>query len=56
MTTRALVCRIDARIAQPETRRFDVDLKVEVPKWRPELVAAGLTVLRAFVVAGPARP
>ena len=52
MTTRALVCRIDARMERPETRRFDVDLKSEIPRRRPELVAAGLTLLRAFVVAG----
>ena len=35
MTTRALVCRIDARVERPETRRFDVDLKVEVPGVAP---------------------
>lgn len=52
MVTRALLCRMDARVERPETRRFTVDLKAEIPKRRPELVAAVLTVLRAFVVAG----
>ena len=52
MTTRALLCRLDAKVERPETRRFDIDLKAEVPKRRPKLVAAGLTILRAFVVAG----
>ena len=52
MTTRTLISRLDAGIEKPETRRFDIDLKVEVPKRRPELVAAILTVLRAFIVAG----
>jgi hypothetical protein len=52
MTTRALLCRMDAGVERPETRRFDVDLKVEVPKQRTKLVAAGHTILRAFVVAG----
>ena len=52
MTTRTLISRLDAGIEQPETRRFDVDLKVEVPRRRPEIVAAGLTVLRAFIAAG----
>jgi Primase C terminal 2 (PriCT-2) len=52
MTTRTLISRLDAGIEQPETRRFDVDLKVEVPRRRPEIVAAGLTVLRAFDAAG----
>lgn len=52
MTTRALLCRMDARVERPETRRFDVDLKTAIPKRRPHLVTAALTVLRAFVVAG----
>lgn len=52
MTTRSLLCRLDARMENPETRRFDIDLKTWVPKHRVELVVAGLTVLRAFVVAG----
>ncbi|WP_210183133.1 bifunctional DNA primase/polymerase [Bradyrhizobium sp.] len=52
MTTRSLLCRLDAQMENPETRRFDIDLKTWVPKHRVELVVAGLTVLRAFVVAG----
>jgi hypothetical protein len=51
MITRALVCRMDAGIERPETRSFDIDLKVEIPKRRAELVIAGLTILRAFIVA-----
>jgi hypothetical protein len=51
MITRALLCKMDAGMEKPEIRRFDVDLKAEIPKRRPELVAAGLTALRAFVVA-----
>lgn len=52
MTTRAILCRIDAKVEKPETRKFKVNLKAEVPKRRTQLVMAGLTVLRAFVVAG----
>jgi hypothetical protein len=52
MTTRAILCRLDARVERPEERAFDIDLKKWVPEHRGELVAAGLTVLRAFVVAG----
>lgn len=52
MTRRAIVCRIDARTEHPERRRFDIDLKAVVPKRRGKLVAAGLTVLRAYIVAG----
>jgi hypothetical protein len=52
MTTRAILCRLDANVERPEERAFDIDLKKWVPEHRGELVAAGLTVLRAFVVAG----
>lgn len=52
MTTRALLCRMDAKIEKPETRRFDVDLKTWIPQHRPQLVAAGLTILRGYVAAG----
>jgi RepB DNA-primase from phage plasmid len=52
MITRSLICRIDSKMEHPEKRRFDIDLKSEVPKRRPQLVTAGLTILRAFVVAG----
>ena len=46
MITRALLCKLDAGIEKPEIRRFDVDLKTEIPKRRPELVAAGLNPAR----------
>ena len=52
MSTRAILCTMDAGVARPEERHFDVDLRVEVPRRRGELVAAALTVLRAFAVAG----
>lgn len=52
MSTRAILCTMDAGVAKPEERHFDVDLRVEVPKRRGELVAAALAVLRAYAVAG----
>jgi len=52
MSTRAIMCAMDAKMEQPEKRTFAVDLRVEVPKRRGDLVAAALTVLRAYVVAG----
>jgi hypothetical protein len=54
MSTRAILSVLDAKMERPETRSFTVDLRVEVPRRRGELVAAALTVLRAYVVA--ARP
>jgi hypothetical protein len=52
MTRRALLCRMDAGVENPETRSFDMDLNTWVPAHRVRLVAAGLTILRAFVCAG----
>ena len=52
MTRRALLCRMDAGMEHPEGRSFDLDLRTWVPANRVRLVAAGLTILRAFVVAG----
>jgi hypothetical protein len=51
MTTRAILCRLDAGVEHPEKRKFDVDLKTWIPANRGQLVAAGLTILRAFIVA-----
>jgi hypothetical protein len=50
--TRVLVGRIDAGMENPGERRFDRDLRTWIPENRGMLVAAALTVLRAFVVAG----
>jgi hypothetical protein len=52
MTRRALLCQMDAGIENPESRSFDMDLMKWVPDNRVKLVAAGLTILRAFVCAG----
>lgn len=52
MTTRVIVCRMDTGLENPGSRYFDRDLRAYVPENRPELVAAALTVLRSFIVAG----
>jgi hypothetical protein len=52
MTRRALLCRMDAGLENPEGRSFDTDLRRWIPAHRVRLVAAGLTILRAFVTAG----
>jgi hypothetical protein len=51
---RAVICRLDAKVERPDTREFDFDCHEEVLKARPELVVAGLTILRAYHVAKPA--
>lgn len=52
MSTRAILCTMDARVERPEMRSFSVDLRSEVPRRRGDLVAAALTILRAHAVAG----
>jgi hypothetical protein len=49
---RAVVCRLDAGVERPDTRTFDFDCHAEVLAARPELVVAGLTLLRAYHLAG----
>lgn len=51
LRTRALLCKLDAKTENPESRDFDFDLKELAANLRPQLVAAGLTVMRAFIVA-----
>ena len=48
---RTLMCSMDAGVEQPELRDFKTDVVEEARDRRGELVAAGLTVLRAWRVA-----
>jgi hypothetical protein len=52
LTRRAIVCRLDAKVANPEDRVFDFDPVVEVRQKRSQYVIDALTVLRAYVAAG----
>jgi putative DNA primase/helicase len=52
LATRVLLCRLDAKIERPEEREFQRDLRAYVFEHRSTLVAAALTVLRAYIVAG----
>jgi len=52
MRRRAILSRIDARTESPRSREFSVNLRKYIPEHRGELVAAGLTILRAFHLAG----
>ena len=51
LRTRTLLCRIDPKQENPETRKFDTDLRAEFFRRRPELIAAGLTLMRAYLCA-----
>lgn len=52
ITTRTLICELDPGCERPEERKFDINLHHYIPAHRGELVVAGLTVLRAYHVAG----
>lgn len=51
MVRRAVSCRMDAAMERPEDRKFDLDPKAYVLKYRHKLVSAALIILRAFVIA-----
>jgi hypothetical protein len=48
---RALLCYLDADVEHPEDRRMDFDPRIEIQQNRPALIAAALTVLRAYIAA-----
>lgn len=52
LTTRIVPCNLDPQVERPEEREFARDLYQWIPEHRPALVAAILTILRAYVVAG----
>jgi hypothetical protein len=53
LTSRVLLCRIDAKMERPEERTFTIaDLPIYLHEHRKELVMAALTILRAFHCAG----
>ncbi len=56
LNTRALFCRIDPKCERPQERHFAVNLDTWVPSHRGELVAAALTIIRAYLVAGEPKP
>lgn len=56
MCRRVLICRIDANVERPDARQFTFDARQMVREQRPELVVAGLTILRAYIAAGKPNP
>lgn len=56
VTRRALICRLNAGMERPDQRQFDFDPRHEAVSDRPRLVAAGLTILRAYIAAGRPNP
>jgi len=52
MTRRVLLCSLDPEVERPEERQFDIDIVAEVKRYRGQIVASCLTLLRAFFLAG----
>jgi len=52
MVRRVLKCRIDPGMERPEERTFDYVLRDYVMERRTKLVAAALTIMRAYIAAG----
>jgi hypothetical protein len=52
VTRRTLMCRLDAKVERPDQIQFPFDPRTEALTQRPQLVAAGLTILRAYIAAG----
>jgi hypothetical protein len=52
MSTRALLCKLLPKAERPEERRYGWDARAETKALRPDLVAAVLTIIRAYVVVG----
>jgi len=56
LTRRSIVCRLDPGVERPELRQFAYDPVADAKDNRGELVAAALTILRAYHVAGRPNP
>jgi hypothetical protein len=57
LTRRSVIAKLDPMVARPELRQFAYDPIADAKARRGELVAAALTILRAYHVAGrPDRP
>lgn len=57
LTTRIVPCNLDPQVERPEEREFARNLYDWIPANRPQMIQAGLTVLRAYIVAGrPKQP
>ena len=57
LTRRSVVCRLDPKVERPELRQYTYDPIADAKDHRAELVAAVITILRAYHVAGrPNRP
>lgn len=52
VSRRAVKCSLDAHEERPDRREFSFDAQEEIKAARAELIVAGLTILRAYALAG----
>lgn len=52
LSRRTLIATIDPGVERPEEREFETDLHELIPRIRPKLVAACLTIIRSYLAAG----
>ena len=52
LSTRTVLCQLDPQVERPEERSFSINPHQYIPENRPRLVRAGLTILRAYHIAG----
>jgi hypothetical protein len=51
VSRRAVICRLDAKMERPDSRKFDFDAQIDLAGNRPALVVAALTSMRAYMLA-----
>ncbi len=56
LTRRALLCQLDPKVERPELREFPTNPLVEAQTHRGRYLAAALTILRAYHLAGRPNP
>ncbi|MES0020635.1 bifunctional DNA primase/polymerase [Mesorhizobium sp. M0036] len=56
MPRRVVLCRLDAGVERPDRLQYDFNPREQALAGRPELVAAGLTILAAYIAAGRPMP
>lgn len=56
ISTRALLCSLDAQCERPGEREFKIDLRKWLPEHRSEIIRDALTILRAYHLADRPKP
>ncbi len=52
LTSRSILCKLDAKVERPDERSFQLDLRKYIPENRGEIVRAALTIVKGYDTAG----